>query len=137
MNEVKYYKRNAQKVQVDFRQVYIISGRVREDTATVEDMQRLIGRLPPLKQQAIHSGEIESLAVLMQQEELTLCTFDSMAIRTLPFIDASERAISAERLLQSSGLSLSPGKRLDDRLSEEYFRSNLDIGKREFIQTAL
>ena len=135
VDEVKYYRRDGQKVPVDFRSAYVASGRVVEATATVAQMQDIINRLPLLKQQVIHAGELESLAVLVQREDLTLCTFDAAAIRTLPFLDASDRSVSAERLLQSSGLKLSPGHKLDVRLTEEYFRSNLEHGKLEFIQS--
>ena len=60
-------------------------------------------RLPPLKRQAVHDGELESLAVLVREMDLILCTFDSVAIRSLPFLGVDERAISAERLLQVLG----------------------------------
>lgn len=135
VDEVKYYRRDGQKVRVDFRSAYVASGRVVEATATVAQMQEVIDRLPLLKQQVIHAGELESLAVLVQREDLTLCTFDAAAIRTLPFLDASDRSVSAERLLQSSGLKLSPGHRLDVRLTEEYFRNNLEHGQLEFIHS--
>jgi hypothetical protein len=76
---------------------------------------------------------MESLAVLVREEALTLCTFDAAAIRTLPFLGMSERAISAEQLLDVSGLTLASGHKLDVRLSEPYFRNNLDKGKKDFI----
>ncbi|MHB8057040.1 MAG: hypothetical protein ACYDHC_04000 [Desulfuromonadaceae bacterium] len=133
VDEVKFFRRGGQKFQVNFRQQYIETSRVIETTATPEEMQDVLRRLPPLRQQAVHAGEIESLAVLVRQEDLTLCTFDSAAIKTLPFLDVTERAVSAERLLQTSGLTLSPGFKLDPRLSEEYFRSNIEQGLREFI----
>lgn len=133
VDEVKYFRRGGQKFQVDFRQQYIETRRVIETTATPEEMQDVLRRLPPLRQQAVHAGEIESLAVLVRQEDLTLCTFDSAAIKTLPFLDVTERAVSAERLLQTSGLTLSPGFKLDPRLSEEYFRSNIEQGLQEYI----
>ena len=135
IDEVKYFRREGQKVRVDFRGTYVESGRAVEDSATVEQMQEVVGRLPVLKQQVIHAGELESLAVLVNREDLTLCTFDAAAIRTLPFLDASDRSVSAERLLQSSGLKLSPGHKLDPRLTEEYFKNNLEHGRLEFIQT--
>ena len=136
IDEVKYYRRNGQKIRVDFRQTYIMSGRISETTATVQEMQNVLHRLPPLRRQTLHAGEIESLAILVKREELTLCTFDAAAIRALPFLGATDRAISAERLLQRSGLTLSPSHKLDARLSEEYFRNNLEHGQREFIQRA-
>lgn len=133
VDEVKYYRRAGRKIQVDFRQQYIAAGLVTETLATAEEMQDVLRRLPPLRQQGVHAGEIESLAVLVRQEDLTLCTFDAAAIRTLPFLDVTERAVSAERLLRTSGLTLSPGFKLDPRLSEEYFKSNIDQGLREFV----
>lgn len=135
VDEVKYYRRGGQKFQVNFRQQYIDSGHVTETTATAEEMHEVLRRLPVLRQQGVHAGEIESLAVLVRQEELTLCTFDAAAIRALPFLDATERAVSAERLMQTSGLTLSPGFKLDPRLSESYFRSNIEQGLREFVYT--
>lgn len=133
VDEVKFFRRGGQKFQINFRQQYIETCRVTETTATPEEMQNVLRRLPPLRQQAVHAGEIESLAVLVRQEELTLCTFDSAAIKTLPFLDVTERAVSAERLLHTSGLTLSPGYKLDPRLTEEYFRSNVEQGLREFV----
>lgn len=133
VDEVKYFRRGGQKYQVNFRQQYIDSGRVAETTATLTEMQDVLRRLPPLRQQGVHAGEIESLAVLVRQDDLTLCTFDAAAIRSLPFLDVTERAVSAERLLQTSGLTLSPGYKLDPRLSEEYFKSNVERGLQEFI----
>lgn len=136
VSEVKYYKKSRQKIQVDFRKVYIDSGKITEITSSAEDMQEVLRKLPALKRDAIHAGEIESLAILLQEESLTLCTFDAAAIRTVPFLDASDRIISAERLLQTSGLTLSPGHKLDPRLSEEYFQSNLATGREEFIYSS-
>lgn len=133
VDEVKYYRRGGQKYQVDFRQQYIDSGRVSETTATPEEMQDVLRRLPPLRQQGVHAGEIESLAVLVRQEDLTICTFDAAAIRSLPFLDVTDRAISAERLLRTSGLTLSPGYKLDPRLTDEYFKSNIEAGQQEFV----
>jgi hypothetical protein len=87
----------------------------------------------PLRQESIHVGEIESLAILVREEKMTLCTFDAAAIRTLPFLGVSDRAISAEMLLRLSGLTLSPQYKLDVRLSEGYFKSNLREGQKDFI----
>lgn len=133
VDEVKHYKRAGRKILVDFRAQYIDSQRVNETSATPDEMQEVLKRLPALRRQGIHAGETESLAVLVRQEELTMCTFDSAAIKTLPFLDVTERAISAEGLLRTSGLTLSPGYKLDPRLSEEYFRSNIEQGLREFV----
>jgi hypothetical protein len=135
-DEVKYYRQKGQKIPVNFRQTYIIAGIVSEVAATLEEIQDVMRRLPPLKQQALDAGEIESLATLLKHRELTFCTFDAAAIRALPFLDVASQAISAERLLKLSGLTLSPSHKPDVRLSDEYFRNNLEHGQMEFVQTA-
>ncbi len=133
IDEIKYYLRSGKKITVNFRQQYIDTGRVIEFAAVVDEIQNLLKRLPSLKQEAIHVGEIESLAILVREETLTLCTFDAAAIRILPFLDAADRAISAEQLLRVSGLTLSPGHKIDPRLLDDYFMSNLNKGKLEFV----
>lgn len=133
IDEVKYYRKNGKKIPVNFRQQYIDTGNVIESTAVIEEIQDVLKCLPLLKREVIHAGEIESLAILVREEALTLCTFDAAAIRTLPFLDMTERAISAERLLNVSGLTLASDHKLDVRLSESYFRNNLDEGKKDFI----
>lgn len=132
-DEVKYYRRNGKKIPVNFRQQYIDTGKVIESTALIKEIQDVLKCLPSLKQEAIHAGELESLAILVREEALMLCTFDAAAIQTLPFLSMTERAISAEQLLNLSGLTLASGHKLDVRLSEDYFRSNLNKGKQDFI----
>jgi len=134
IGEVKhYYGRSGEKIPVNFREQYVNTGRVAESIAVIEEIQNVLKKLPPLKRDAIHIGEIESLAILAREEKLTLCTFDSAAIRTLPFLGMSDRAVSAEKLCSISGLTLSPKHKLDVRLSEAYFRSNLDEGEKDLI----
>jgi hypothetical protein len=133
IDEVKYYRRNGKKYPVNFRQQYIDTCVVFESSAVIEEIQDVLKCLPPLKRETIHAGEMESLAILVREEALSLCTFDAAAIRTLPFLGMSERAISAEELLRLSGLTLASGHKLDVRLSESYFRNNLAEGKKDFI----
>jgi hypothetical protein len=135
--EVKYFRRDGRKIDVDFRRQYVETGLVTETSATVDEMEEVVSRLPVARRQGIHAGEIESLAVLVRQVDLTLCTFDAAAIRTLPFLGTTERVVSAERLLQISGLTLSPGYKLDPRLSQEYLKSNLDQGNMEFVLNSI
>jgi hypothetical protein len=133
IGEVKYYRRSGKRIPVNFRKQYIDSGDVIESTASIEEIQAVLKSLPSLKREAIHAGETESLAILVREKALTLCTFDAAAIRTLPFLEVTERAISAEQLLHLSGLTLASGHKIDVRLSEDYFRSNLAEGKQDFI----
>lgn len=131
--EVKFYRRSGEKIAVDFGQEYVTNGRVVKSTAAVDEISNVLKQLPLLKREALHVGELESLAILMRDHGLTLCTFDAAAIRTLPFLGVAERAVSAEHLLKVSGLTLPSKHNFDVRLSEAYFNSNLNQGKKDFI----
>jgi len=126
--EVLYFVRGGVKCSVDFRQVYIEAGHVTEVSASVEELGEVVKKLPPIKRDGLHSGELESIAVLLREEDLIFCSCDAATIRILPLFDLAERGISTEALLRQSGL-LKPG--LQDRHTEEYFRNNLRIGQQE------
>ncbi len=128
--EVLYFKRDGEKFSVDFRQTYVEPGRVKEVSASVEELGDIIKKLPPIKRDGLHPGELESIAILVRVPELTFCCCDAASIRILPVFDLAERGISTENLLRQSGL-LKPG--LQDRHTEEYFQSNLRIGQKENI----
>lgn len=126
--EVLHCVREGTKVSVDFRGTYIEAGRVTEVSASADELADVINKLPPMKREVLHPGELESIAVLLREEDLVFCSCDAATIRILPVFDLSERGISTEALLRQSGL-LKPG--LVERHSEEYFQGNLRIGKRE------
>jgi hypothetical protein len=128
VEEIQHFWRAGEKILVDFRGEYIEASVLREVGVSTEELQEVIERLPALKRDVIHAGELESLAILLQEEDLTFCSCDAATIRTLPFLDLDERGISTESLLRKSGL-LKPG--LKDRHAEEYFRNNLRIGQQE------
>ena len=88
----------------------------------------LYHQIHPLKRDIIHAGELESIAVLLREEDLIFCSCDAATIQILPVFDLAERGISAEALLGQSGL-LKPG--LQERHTEEYFRNNLRIGQKD------
>jgi len=129
-DEVKHYRREGEKVSVDFRQGYVRPGRLREAGASAEELVEIVRRLPEIKREGLHAGELESIAVLLRDESLTFCTCDAATIRALPLFDLAERGVSTETLLRKSGL-LKPG--LQDRHTDEYFRNNLKIGHQERI----
>lgn len=133
VDEVKYFKRDGKRVQVAFENEYIQTGRIVKDIASPDEIKSIITRLPRLRRDTLHTGELESLAILTREESVTMCTFDAAAIKTLPFLGASDRAVSAERLLHESGLTLSPKHTLDPRLTDAYFKSNLEQGRKDFL----
>lgn len=130
IGEIKFFKKDGKKIEIDFRERYVDNGMIIEFSATTEEMKEILSKLPPLDRKAIDPGELESLAVLVREEELKFCTCDAATIRALPLLDASDRGISVERLLKLSGLTRSS---LKDRHTEEYFKNNLAIGQQEKI----
>jgi hypothetical protein len=130
IDEVKFFKKEGVKLQINFREKYVESGLVKELSATADEINTILSKLPSIFQDTLDPGELESLAVCFREGDLTFCSCDAAAIRALPFLDLSDRAVSVADLLKSSGL-LKPG--LKDRHSVEYFKDNLNIGRRDKI----
>jgi len=130
IEEVKYFKRSGKKCLVSFRERYIQSGLIKETSATAEDASTLLNKLPRISRFTLHPGEIESLAIMIRDNSLIFCTCDAATIRTLPLLDLAEHGISAEELLKQSGL-VKQG--LQDRHTENYFRTNIAIGREQKI----
>jgi hypothetical protein len=132
IDEVKSYKKEGRKEKINFRQQYIQTGRLYELTASVEDVNDVLSSMTSLWKQTLHAGELESLALLKRNEELIICSCDAATIRALPFLDASERGISVEKLIATCGLKK---VHLKARHKEKYFQNNLAIGKQRWIQS--
>lgn len=130
VDEVKHFKRGGKKLLIDFRKEYIQPGLIKEVSATTEETSSLLKKLPRNSLFALHTGEKESIAILLREDALVFCTCDAATIRTLPFLDLAERGISAEDLLKQSGL-LKLG--LLERHTETYFKTNLAIGREQKI----
>lgn len=130
IDEVKHFKRGGKKFPIDFRKEYIQPGLIKEVSATAEETSSLLNKLPRNSHFALHTGEKESIAILLREDALIFCTCDAATIRTLPFLDLAERGISAEDLLKQSGL-LKSG--LLERHTEMYFKTNIAIGKEQKI----
>ncbi len=132
ISEVKSYKNEGKKHNINFRELYVDSGKIKELSAeTTEISKTVLSKMPIIWQQTIHVGEIESLTILVREENLIFCTCDANAISALPFLGVSERCISMERLIQEAGLKKVT---LEDRHTEDYFKKNLEEGKTRWIQ---
>lgn len=131
IDEVKSYRQGNEKIRINFREIYVESGRIKEREAVSSELDEVLSKFPAIWKQTLHAGEIESLAILIKEESLILCSCDAATIRALPFLDASERGISVEKLIQLSGLTKAA---LDIKHTEVYFQNNLNIGKERWIQ---
>lgn len=126
IGEVKHYRQDGVKTEIDFRAKYVTSELVTERDASLESLSKVSKEIP--SNYRIHDGELEALAVLLEDTELTFCCIDASAIRVLPFLDLSERSISMENLLKHSGLTVTL---TEDGHTEEYYQSNLKFGKEQ------
>jgi len=130
IDEVRFFKSNDEKHPVDLQQKYVSSGLVKELSASPDEIKEVLTKLPAINHENIDPGELESLAILSREEGLIFCSCDAAAIRALPFLDLSDRVISVESLLKSSGLQRSD---LKDRHTDKYFKGNLAIGQENKI----
>lgn len=124
--EVKYYKVRGEKIPLDFMAEYVEAERVACLSVSLESFSGLVEALPANIYNGIDAGEIESLAALLENPELTFCTCDKAAIISLPFLNCAERGISTERLLRESGVAAS---NLHEKNTEKYFRDCLGEGQ--------
>lgn len=130
IDEVRFFKRSDEKHPVDLQQQYVSNGLVKELSASPDEIKEVLTKLPAINHENIDPGELESLAILSREEGLIFCSCDAAAIRALPFLDLSDRGISVESLLKSSGLQKSG---LKDRHTDQYFKNNLAIGQESKI----
>lgn len=128
INEVQYFHRSGKDIPVDLRREYVDKNLIVELLASVEDLQEAHKLIPPCYR--LHDGELESLAVLLSRDDLTFCTFDAAAIRVLPFLELSDRAICLEELLKQAGISRHG---LKPTHKKSYLESNLREGKTQKI----
>lgn len=130
IDEVRFFKRSSEKHTVNLREQYVSGGLVKELSASLDEIKEVYSKLPAISHESIDAGELESLAILAREEGLIFCSCDAAAIKVLPFLDLSDRGISVESLLKSSGLQRSD---LKDRHTEQYFKNNLAIGQESKI----
>ena len=128
IGEVKSFKRSNERQSIDLRQKYVENGLIKELSASAEEIKKVLSKLPKNNRDTIHTGELESLAILVREHNLIFCSCDATAIRTLPILGLSDRGISVEKLLKISGLTRSD---LQDRHTDKYFENNLAIGKQD------
>ncbi|GBE38792.1 hypothetical protein BMS3Bbin08_01404 [bacterium BMS3Bbin08] len=131
IGEVKSFYSSGEKKLINFRTLYVDNGKVKELTANAGEINDILLKIPSLWRGALHAGELESLAILSREEDLIFCSCDALPIRTLPFLDASEKGISIEKLIKISGLKRIE---LEAKHTEEYFQNNLSIGKVRMVE---
>jgi len=109
----------------------IAEGKIKEFSATGQEVQEFRDRFDRLFVEGLHDGEAECLALMMHDKvtDTYFCSADATAIQALSMIGHSSLGISFERLLQQSGLT----KKLRPHYTEAFFRKQLQIGSQNLI----
>lgn len=134
--EATHYVERETGMRVEIHlQPAVQQGRIREISATAEQLAALLGRFDPVFIQRMDQGEAEALALLLagDLDDLTDCFFcsaDGPAIRALNLLSMPERGISLESLLRQAGLE----RRLARPFDERFFREMQARGAEEFIR---
>ena len=72
IGEIDHYWQEDIKIPVDFENQYVQSGLVKELSASADEIKDVLSKLSPLQQEALHAGELESLAILIRDNDLYL-----------------------------------------------------------------
>ncbi|MCR4321846.1 MAG: hypothetical protein NUV74_16095, partial [Candidatus Brocadiaceae bacterium] len=74
IGEVKSFKRSNERQSIDLRQKYVENGLIKELSASAEEIKKVLSKLPKNNRDTIHTGELESLAILVREHNLIFCS---------------------------------------------------------------
>lgn len=123
-----YLDKNGQQVPIDLA-ADITSGKVKELTATLNEIAALVDKVNPNFMDRIDDGEQEALALLVtgRFDEFRYCTGDTRAIKALSSLSLGSLGISLEELLTAIGQNA----KLPD---QSYSKNAFDRKKAEGLQ---
>ncbi|MFH0771075.1 MAG: hypothetical protein V1933_00425 [Candidatus Omnitrophota bacterium] len=102
----------------------INSGKVKEESASLQEIQILLQRIPRDKID-LDAGELESVTIISSHsaDELKICVIDKAAIKALSFLDLRDRAFSFEEVLINCGIWKKGDRISDPRFTKKRFES--------------
>ena len=123
-----YVDKNSQKVPIDLA-AEIAAGRLKELTATQNEIAALVDKVNPNFMDRIDDGEQEALALLVagRFDDFRYCTGDTRAIKAMASLNLGALGISLEELLAAIGQK---GKVPDP----SYSKSAFDLKKAQGLQ---
>ena len=136
-NEVYYYTdESGKKVNIDLA-AELANGKIKEITATTDQIKNLINKVNPSFLDRIDDGEQEALALLLTGDfdDFKYCTGDTRAIKALSSLGLGTLGISLEELLTAIGQKnklpdLSYSKDAFDRKKAEGFQEQKNFLKK-------
>lgn len=89
--EARYYKKDGEKFDIDFKDVTIINN------VDLENL-KIVQREAKEARLVIDPGETTSIAYLIQtEEEITFCSCDQAAIKLISYMELESKSISLEK----------------------------------------
>ena len=133
IDEIRFYRRQEIKTNINFRQRYVNTGKVSELSANSTEIKEMLQRIPDLFRESIDPGETESLTILIKRLDLNLffCSCDARAIQALSHLQVSEKGIFLEKVLKAFKHNKVD---IGEKHSENNFKRYIELGKIEFVQ---
>jgi len=126
-----YYSPTNQKIPINLEplvkkeQVKILEGKIIIESRILE----FLNRFDITERPWLHPGELESLAIIVDSQDMRFCTVDKGAIITLSIMKLHDRGVSLEELISNCGIR----RRLEYKHTKEYFGRYIVEGKFRLI----
>jgi len=132
-DEALYYSLEEGQIPTSINVPLLIdAGKIKEFSASLEELDELQSKFDREFVEHIHPGEREALALLFagRLPDYYFCSGDAKAIQTAAMLRLGEQIVSLEKTLKSLGLE----KKLEFWFSEDFCKKQLDIGHQNLIQ---
>ncbi|MFZ4576384.1 MAG: type II toxin-antitoxin system VapC family toxin [Phycisphaerales bacterium] len=115
IDESQFFTRDDQRHDIEWGPI-LASGEVEVRSAAAADVAKFCGRFDRNYLEKLDPGEAESLTLMQQETQASICSADKIVWRVLGNTGQGERGVSLEELLQHIGLT----KGLPDRFSKRF-----------------
>ncbi len=126
IDETQFFDTDSGRQYIEW-EPWISSGSIRVASLPPQDTRQYCGRFSGEYYEKLDPGEAESLALLDRDERAQICSADKIVWRVLGNLNASDRGISLEEILDSIGL----GRALPERFTKGFREKWCKIGSRE------
>lgn len=126
-----YYSPTNQKIPINLaplvkkEQVKVLEGKIIIESKILE----FLNRFDITERPGLDSGELESLAIIVDSQDLRFCTVDKGPIITLSMMKLDNRGISLEELICNCGIR----RKLEYKHTKKYFGKYITEGKFRLI----
>lgn len=101
--------------------IKILKGKI----TTMKIIQEFLNQFDVNQRPDLHSGDLENLAIIVDSDDLCLCTFDKATIRALSMMELENKGISFEGLISNCKIKTN----LKGKYTRKYFGRWVTEGK--------